>query len=528
MGSGPRLWAALLGAALCLAPAFESASAQAQSCKSQRSKIVGGEPARIAEWPGLAVLRLHSDAGQVSRFFCGGSVISSRWVLTAAHCLADYADDVTGLVRDSKNKDHDGRLEVVLGTGDLSNVGPENVFAVDRVVIHERYRAALDKALQIDNALQQGLALDRLPAEVGDDIALLHLARPWGGEVARLSLAPGADPATPPGSQVRIAGFGKTEHNKDKQVERFQPASGRGEFFAGSRRLLETAVETIDTARCAKRYANAKIGPAQLCAGLEQGGKDSCQGDSGGPLTVRDARGCPYQVGIVSWGEGCADKEAYGVYTRVSHHAQWIQKHAGALQGVAAGGRPGGDLSQAQLDEGLKQLDGLLGSRKGQVEIGIRGGNRVRLGDKVIFEAASGLSGKLIVLDINADRDVVMLYPNQYVAAGQVGWIRAGQRVAVPGPDYPGFTAFEAREPIGKGQLLALVAPESFEIERYAATKAVVRKGFAPVSDPPAYLMRVIRQIETALGGSGRDAAAGGGRELERWGYAVVGYEIVR
>jgi hypothetical protein len=120
-----------------------------------------------------------------------------------------------------------------------------------------------------------------------------------------------------------------------------------------------------------------------------------------------------------------------------------------------------------------------------------------------------------------------MLFPNQFVAAGDIGRIAAGQRVTVPGPNYPGFTAFEAQEPVGKGWLLALVVPEGFDIERFAADKAVLSKGFAPVNDPPSYLMRIIRQIEAALSLRAK-AGVSAGEELKRWGYAMVEYEIVR
>jgi hypothetical protein len=523
----PSFWARLMGVVASLTVITNSALAQTRTCSSQRSKVVGGEHARIADWPGLAAMRLRSDTSHVSLYFCGGTAISDRWVLTAAHCLADYTTGLTGTVRDSKRVKHKGRLEVVLGTDNLRSVPEHKIFAVDRIVIHERYRTAIDEALQIEDPQQQEQALDGLPANVGDDIALLRLTRPWNGEVIRLSLSSTADPITTPGVQVRIAGFGKTEYNKNRTIERFQPLTGLGEFYAGSTRLLEAAVETIEPTRCVRRYQTAQIGQAQLCAGLEQGGKDTCQGDSGGPLVVRDAHGCPYQIGIVSWGEGCAEKEAYGVYTRVSHHAGWIQKHAGPLKAAVSQSQAAGDLSQLQLKEGLSQLENLLGSRKGAVKIGIRGGNRVKLGRRAIFEAASDLSGKLLLLDINAKREVVLLYPNQHVTYEHGGLIRAGQRVAVPGPDYPGFTAFEAREPLGKGWLLAMVVPESFEIERYAATKNVVQKGFAPVSDAPSYLMRVIRQIEIAVVSSAGGARAASG-ELERWGYALAPYEIVR
>jgi hypothetical protein len=185
-------------------------------------------------------------------------------------------------------------------------------------------------------------------------------------------------------------------------------------------------------------------------------------------------------------------------------------------------------LSVAQLQEGLRQLENLLGTGRGTVQIGVRGGNRVKLGARVVFEATSAIAGRLAIIDINADREVVLMYPNKFTATGDdVGRISASTRVSVPGPDYPGFTSFEAREPVGKGRLLALVAPEEFEIERFIAEKATVNKGFAPRNDPPAFLMHLVRQIEKALAKGGR-AGAGSGDELKRWGYALVEYEIVR
>ena len=523
-----KLASALLGAAVLALP-INAAQAQERTCRSQRSKIVGGEAARIAEWPGQAVLRLHSETGRVSLYFCGGTAIGDRWILTAAHCMPDFVSRLTGLLLDADGREHEGRLEVVLGAGNLTTVNPEQVFAVERVIVHERYRSALDKALQITAPLLQEEALDRVPGDVGDDIALVRLARPWGGELSELSLSADVDPVTPPGAQVRVAGFGKTEHSyKKTKLDRFERSDGKGELFAGSSRLLETAVETIATPRCAARYRGKVIGPNQVCAGLELGGKDSCQGDSGGPLVMMDARGCPRQIGVVSWGEGCAAKDAYGVYTRVSAFADWIQQHTGPLKGAAPDQQHGSVavLTMSQLDEGLRQLETLLGATKGKVRIGIKSGNRVRLGQKVTFEAVSELAGKLIILDINANREVTLIYPNRFVAKGEIGRIKDGQRVPVPGPDYPGFTAFQAVEPIGHGLLLALVVPVDFDIERFAADKSVVIKGFQPIGDPPSYMMRIVRQIERALALPARTGGESG--ELRRWGYAIIDYEIVR
>ena len=499
--------------------------AQEPQCSSARTKIVGGENARLPDWPGIATLRLHSDTGQVSRYFCGAAAISERWILTAAHCLPNYVAQLTGALRNSRGEDHEGRLEVVLGVGDLRSANAQHVYPVEQVVMHERYRAAVDAAFRASDAEQSG-ALEAIAPSQGDDIALLKLGRPWRGQISRISLSGTTDPNPTGSAQVRVAGFGYT---KAQQLNRFSRSDGRGELYAGSATLLETAVETVAQTRCKGRYANAAIGAGQICAGLEEGGKDSCQGDSGGPLIMTDAHGCPWQIGIVSWGEGCAERNAYGVYTRISHYADWIQRHTGPLTGAAPAlqSSGAGQLNPILLQEGLKQLEGLLGASKGRLKLGIRGGNRVRLGQQVIFEALSDIAGKLIILDINASREVTLIYPNRFVTAAELGHIRAAQPVAVPGPDYPGFTAFQAVEPIGKGELLAVVVPEEFDIERFAANKVVVSKGFQPVNDPPSFLMRIIRQIEVAL--AARARAGGNDRdELKRWGYALTSYEIVK
>jgi secreted trypsin-like serine protease len=528
---GSSKLAAVLATTVLVAISCDEADAQQRNCRSARGKIVGGDTAKLADWPGQAALRLYSQDPRIAFYFCGGTAISDRWVLTAAHCLPDYLTTLTGRLDDAQGTWHAARLEVVLGSADLMTVDAQHAYPVDRIVMHERYRAAVEQAQKIADAAQREDALDAIGRTIGEDIALVRLARPWTGPVAELALATTSDPAASSGVQVRVAGFGKTEHNMHtNHIDRLKRADGQGDVLAGSPRLLETAVETIATTVCQSRYALSLIGPGQVCAGLEQGGKDSCQGDSGGPLVAYDGAGCPRQIGIVSWGEGCAEKQAYGVYTRVSHYADWVQKHTGPLRGASpleATGA-GNVLTVVQLEEGLRQLESLLGIGGGTVQVGVRGGNKVKLGVRVVFEATSAIAGRLAIIDINADREVVLLYPNKFTATGDdVGRISAGARVSVPGPDYAGFTSFEAVEPAGKGRLLALVVPEEFEIERFIADKATITKGFAPRNDPPSYLMRLIRQIEGALAARGR-AGVGSGDELKRWGYALAEYEIVR
>ena len=86
--------------------------------------------------------------------------------------------------------------------------------------------------------------------------------------------------------------------------------------------LQKVTVPFVNEETCKDAYGSSSITEGMICAG--KAGKDSCQGDSGGPMInlVRE------QVGIVSWGYGCAEAGYPGVYTRVSKYASWIAEHA--------------------------------------------------------------------------------------------------------------------------------------------------------------------------------------------------------
>jgi Trypsin/Domain of unknown function (DUF4384) len=505
------------------------ASADDKQCRSRRGKIVGGDTARLADWPGQAALRIYSEGARASFYFCGGTAIAPRWVLTAAHCLPNFLSGLNQPVTNSRGFSAPGRLQVVLGSGDLKAVKSDRVFDVERVIVHPGYRPSVVRALKMTDRAARDAALGAIPEKIGHDIALIRLKRPWAGALATLALATDADPPDAPPTQVRVAGFGKTEFNKDRRaLDRFDRSDGLGEFFAGASRLLETAVETVPQANCRDVYKGAVIGPGQICAGLEQGGKDSCQGDSGGPLVAYGNSGCPRQIGVVSWGAGCAERKAYGVYSRVSHFSSWIQKYTGPLEGAEPLSivTSQNKLSIRQLGEALRQLESLLGKAAGRVTIGVKGGNKVRLGSRIAFEAMSSIAGRLAIIDINANREVRLIFPNKYVTKTEVGRVSAGQAVTVPSADY-GFTSFEAIEPTGGGRLLALIVPPDFDIERYLAPSRARSKGFAPRNDPPSYFMRLIRQIEKVLQFRIRSSHSAND-ELRRWAYTVVEYEIVR
>lgn len=104
--------------------------------------------------------------------------------------------------------------------------------------------------------------------------------------------------------------------------------SGWGRVFNRGRSasvLQYLKVPLVDRASCL-HSTKVTIYNNMFCAGFHEGGKDSCQGDSGGPH-VTEVEGINFLTGIISWGEECAVKGKYGIYTRVSLYVNWIKEN---------------------------------------------------------------------------------------------------------------------------------------------------------------------------------------------------------
>ncbi len=527
----------IIGSFLCILAAAGASSASESDRYMQNGhfKVVGGSHALLSQWPSMGTLRYYDSVSGLSGHVCGGTMIAPTWMLTAAHCLAIHKESgsLEGCYPDDQGATRCGILEAVLDRDDLSKEVKESVYAIAEIAVHEDFMAAYRKARSLGFSPYE--ASDSAAMTSGHDIALVRLARPWLGSLARLSLDTRTDPAAY-NPDLRVAGFGYfTLPGEARRLRRYVRA-GSQTYFAGSDVLLSAKVPLADTNRCLERYRtvhpDATIGLAQICAGTEAGGTDTCQGDSGGPLAAYDLRDEKYQVGVVSWGEGCAEPGWYGIYTRISAHATWLRAHVGELTAVPADfvqTSATRDASSSLSAAAIGQIDDLLEPARGRVTVSIAGGPRVTLHDRYRFEIASAVAGRLIVVDIDAMGKLTQIVPNAYMAqanAADMARIAAGARITVPPADRSWhFDAFQAAPPVGKGRLLVLVVPDKFPLSAtvWPADQRERSDGF---QEPPAspYLMNLIDQIATTLKAA---RTAGDSAALAGWGWAALDVEIV-
>lgn len=238
---------------------FDRTAVAAEAMREAR--IVGGAQTTIQHFPWQVSMIYQS------RHRCGGSVVSERFVLTAAHCTTGALASLMSIRAGSSNRNSGGV-----------------VVAVKRIIQHPNY---------------SGHGNDY-------DISLLSLMKSLDfSESIRAIRLPSAGETISPGSRVWVTGWGDTH-----------------ESFGISPTFLHfTTLPIVDNHVCASAYArHTPITTNMLCAGYYRiGGRDACQGDSGGPLITNNK-----QYGIVSFGVGCARPAYPGVYTRVSAFRNWI------------------------------------------------------------------------------------------------------------------------------------------------------------------------------------------------------------
>jgi len=226
-------------------------------------RIVGGQETEVHEYPW--------QVGLVSRNgrspWCGGTLISSTHVMTAAHCTAG----------NSANK-----LAVLLGEHNIAD-GQFNRVNVAEIIQDPNYDSQ----------------------STNSDFSILRLASP-------VTFSSAISPACLPAGASQYAGQVAT-------------VTGWGTLSSGGNQptvLQEVDVTVTSNADCKNAYGPSAITDLMMCAA--DSGKDSCQGDSGGPLVLEE-NGRQALVGVVSWGYGCAAAGYPGVYARVTQRMDWIK-----------------------------------------------------------------------------------------------------------------------------------------------------------------------------------------------------------
>lgn len=243
--------------------------------ETPQPQIVGGHIAKPGRWPFQVALLSAVVKNNADAQYCGGSLIDSRHVLTAAHCV-DF------LKRPSQ-------LQILTGTQSLASGGTRQNVAAYK--FHPKWNTKTTDY----------------------DIAVVTLAKPVTGIVPAAMIAQSQEARfAAPGTLVYVTGWGNLK------------ARGRGEYPT---ELYEVQIPLVSRAVCnAPKSYDGYVTARMICAGLNTGGEDSCDGDSGGPLVVADSTGkYRLQAGIVSWGNGCAQRNFYGVYSRLAVLSSWAR-----------------------------------------------------------------------------------------------------------------------------------------------------------------------------------------------------------
>uniref|UniRef100_A0A1B6E201 Peptidase S1 domain-containing protein n=1 Tax=Clastoptera arizonana TaxID=38151 RepID=A0A1B6E201_9HEMI len=250
---------------------IDPASCEPCTCglANKKRRIVGGHVTYVNQYPWMALLLYNS------KFYCGATLINSKYLLTAAHCINGFRKTkITVRIfehdRDSDNetKHFDRKLRRIIKHSSYS----DDTFNNDIALL------ALDEEVKIENDLRPVC----LPPAKKSFSGVTGIVTGWGVKKTGGSTSP---------------------------------------------TLQEVQVPIMSNDDCKKTaYGKTRITENMLCAGFPEGEKDSCQGDSGGPLHILNDTEHSI-AGVVSWGEGCAQKNHPGVYTRVNRYLTWIKKN---------------------------------------------------------------------------------------------------------------------------------------------------------------------------------------------------------
>jgi len=363
------------------------------SDRDRLPQIIGGAPSAPQSYPWMVALmdsEFLSNSDPFLAQYCGGTLISQRWVLTTAHCLFDPS--LTNLLEPSQ-------IKVLVGTNDLLS-GEGQVLDVERVVPHPNFSSDLNT--------------------VEADLGLIELATPASADPIPLNRL-ADNPLASEGSLAWITGWGSRAFD-DGTPSDFPPE------------LHEAQVPLLSVSSCQERYPSTGLSilDSHLCAGFPEGGVDTCIADSGGPIFLSDGEGEFLQLGITSAGEGCAGTFP-GVYTRISSYIQWIDENTAS------------DLYFAQFGDGQGFSSEMVLFNPSSVA-GVRGTVIFRDGPGNTVEPASILSPEAGLLGANSetDFDLAPLGSVTFTTTGTSTTLISGSAEVVTNGDIAGVIRFQS------------------------------------------------------------------------------------
>jgi len=257
--------------------------------RSRRQRIVGGYDAGFGTFPWQVLVTVYN--GTYNYYNCGGALVDRQHVVTAGHCVDRFAD--------TSNKPI-FYTEVHLGEYNRSTENeplPMQWRIVDKIYVHPYYRLR----------------------NFNYDVAVIKFDRPiqYANHIVPICLPEKTDIVSE-GTEATVSGWGKTD-----------PAVNDTATILGHPILQAVDVKVIDNKRCQDWHREQgliqfTLEKDQMCAGHQEGEKDTCQGDSGGPLMIKGNNGKWFLIGVVSSGYGCGERNQPGQFHRVGISSDWI------------------------------------------------------------------------------------------------------------------------------------------------------------------------------------------------------------
>ncbi|XP_018324133.1 trypsin-7-like [Agrilus planipennis] len=258
----------ILAALVCISLAFPQDFQFEEYDSSDSLRIVGGSNASINDYP--FAVQIYTGYR-----FCGGSILSNAWVLTAGHCLLDANVINVTILAGAQRQGLDGVL-----------------VEAEELYIHPQYS-------EPPNDTEAGPDYD---------IGLIKLLQnlTFSDTIRSVQLIDDNQQVAA-GTNATVLGWGSQSEDVN--------ASYTDELQA-----VSVPVVAQDRCRSILNLTEEYLTDRMLCAGYDEGGRDACSGDSGGPLVANNTL-----IGIVSWGRGCAREQSPGVYANVTNLRQYIR-----------------------------------------------------------------------------------------------------------------------------------------------------------------------------------------------------------